>query len=183
MKPNKVFIKNNKTVKLAKSGDTAAGVIERACDFVRKAQATSFTGIVLMAGTNDLSGRKKSNGNDKKPEEVAQELVNGAKKLLSFKSVKNVFICKVPPRLDNAETDEKIQHLNHCLVNLLSDVEGVNVIDAIRRELRPFNKDGIHLSRRGLSLQAKIMVKKLYSVINQSDVKTSKKAPNSNSGN
>ena len=103
--------------------------------------------------------------------------------MLSFKSVKNVFICKVPPRLDNAETDEKIEHLNHCLVNLLSDVEGVNVIDAIRRELRLFNKDGIHLSRRGLSLQAKIMVKKLYSVINQSDVKTSKKAPNSNSGN
>ena len=76
-----------------------------------------------MAGTNDLGGRKKSNGNE-------------AKKLLSFKSVKNVFICKVPSRLDNAETDEKIQHLNHCLVNLLSDVEGVNVIDAIRRELR-----------------------------------------------
>ena len=43
-----------------------------------------------MAGTNDPGGRTKSNGNDKKPEEVAQELVNGAKKLLSFKSVKNV---------------------------------------------------------------------------------------------
>ena len=148
LKPNEVFIKNNKTVKLAKSGDTDAGVIERACDYVRKAQATSFTGIVLIAGTNDLGGRKKSNGNDKKPEEVAQELVNGAKKLLSFKSVKNVFICKVPPRLDNAETDEKIQQsLNHCLVNLLSDIEEVNVIDAIRRELRLFNKDGILLRR------------------------------------
>ena len=96
LKPNEVFIKNNKTVKLAKSGDTAAGVIERACDYVRKAQATSFTGIVLMAGTNDLGGKKKSNGNDKKPEEVAQEFVNGAKILLSFKSVKNVFICKSP---------------------------------------------------------------------------------------
>ena len=108
--------------------------------------------------------------------------VNGAKKLLSFKSVKNVFICKVSPRLGHAETDEKIQQLNHCLVNILSDVEGVNIIDAIRRELRLFNKDGIHLSR-GLSLQAKIMVKKLYSVINQSDVKTGKKAPNSSNGN
>ena len=40
-----------------------------------------------MADTNDLDGRKKSNGNDKKPEEVFQELVNGAKKVLSFKSV------------------------------------------------------------------------------------------------
>ena len=65
LKPNEVFIKNNKTVKLAKSDDTAAGVIERACDYVRNAQATSFTGIVLMAGTNDLGGRKKSSGNDK----------------------------------------------------------------------------------------------------------------------
>ena len=183
LKPNEVFIKNNKTVKLAKSGDTAADVIERACDYVRNAQATSFTGIVLMAGTNDLGSRKKSNGNDKKPEEVARELVNGAKKLLSFTSVKNVFICKVSPRLDNAETDEKIQQLNHCLVNLLSDVEGVNIIDAVRRQLRPFNKDGIHLSRRGLSLQAKTMVKKLCSVINQSDVKTGKTAPNSSNGN
>ena len=128
LKPNEVFINNNKTVKLAKSGDIAAGVIERACDYVRNAQATSFTGIVLMAGTNDLGSRKKSNGNDKEPEEVAQELVNGTKKLLSFKSVKNVFICKVSPRLDNAETDEKIQQLNHCLINLLSDVEGVNII-------------------------------------------------------
>ena len=27
LKPNEVFVKNNKTVKLAKSGDTAAGVI------------------------------------------------------------------------------------------------------------------------------------------------------------
>ena len=177
LKPNEVFTKNNKTVKLAKSGDTAAGVIERTRDYVRKAQATSFTGIVLMAGTNDLGGRKKSSGNDKKPEEVAHELVNGAKKLLSFKSVKNVFICKVPQRLNNAETDEKIQQLNHYLVNLLSDVEGVNIniTDVIRRELRLFNKDGIHLSRRILSLQDKIMVKKLYSVINQSDVKSSKK--------
>ena len=69
-----------------------------------------------MAGTNDLGGRKKSNGNDKKPEEVAQELVNGAKKLLSFKSVRKVFICEVSPRLGNAETDEKIQPLNHCIV-------------------------------------------------------------------
>ena len=98
--------------------DTAAGVIERACDYVRKAQATSFTGIVLMAGTNDL------------------------------------------------ETDEKIQQFNHCLVNLLSDVEDVNIISVIRCELRLFSKDGIHLSRRSLSLQAKIMLKKLYSVIN-----------------
>ena len=60
-------------------------------------------------------------------------------------------------------------------MNLLFNVEGVNIIDAIRHEMRLFNKDGIHLSRRGLSLQAKIMVKKLYSVINQSDVKTGKK--------
>ena len=37
LKPNEVFIKNNKTVKLAKSGDTAAGVIEKACDYVRMA--------------------------------------------------------------------------------------------------------------------------------------------------
>ena len=44
LKPNEVFIKNNKTVKLVKSGDTAAGVIERTCDYVRNAQATSFTG-------------------------------------------------------------------------------------------------------------------------------------------
>ena len=72
-----------------------------------------------------------------------------------------------------------MQQCNHRLVNFLSDVQGVNIIDVIRRELRLFNKDGIHLSRRGLSLQAKIMVKKLYSVINQSDVKASKKAPNS----
>ena len=136
-----------------------------------------------MTGTNDLGGRKKNNGNDKKPEEVAQELVNRAKKLLSFKPVKNVFICKVSPRLDNAETDEKIQQLNRCLVNLLSDVEGVNIIGAVRRELRLFDKDRIHLSRRGFSLQAKIMVKKLYSVINQSDVKTGKTAPNSSNGN
>ena len=88
-----------------------------------------------------------------------------------------------PPRLDNVETDEKIQRLNHCLVNVLSDVEGVNIIDVIRRELRLFNKDGIHSSCCGLSLQAKIMVKKLYSVINQSDVKTSKTAPNSSNDN
>ena len=79
--------------------------------------------------------------------------------------------------------DEKLQQLNHCLVNLLSDVEGVNIIDAVRRELRLFNKDGIHLSRHGLSLQAKIMVKKLYSVINQSDVKNGKIVPNSSNGN
>ena len=65
---NEVFIKNDKTVKLVKSGDTAAGVIERTCDYVRNAQATKFTGIVLMAGRNELGGRKKSNGNDKRPE-------------------------------------------------------------------------------------------------------------------
>ena len=92
----------------------------------------------------------------------------------SLLSQSKTFTCKVSPRLDNTETDGKIRQLNHCLVNLLSDVEGVNIIDAVRHELRLFNKDGIHLSCRGLSLQAKIMVKKLYSVINQSDVKTGK---------
>ena len=51
-----------------------------------------------MAGTNDFCGKKKSYGNDKKPEDVAQELVNGPKRLFSFKSVKNVSICKVPPK-------------------------------------------------------------------------------------
>ena len=58
---------------------------------------------------------------------------------------------------------------------MLSDTEEVNIIDVIKRELRLFNKDAIHLSRRGLQLQAKIMVKKLYSVINQYDVNVSKK--------
>ena len=98
LKPNEVFIKNKKPLYL-QSQVTLLPVLSKERVTIRNAQATSFTGIVLMAGTNDLGGRKKSNGNDKKPEDVAQELVNGAKKLLSFKSVKNVFICEVSPRL------------------------------------------------------------------------------------
>ena len=110
----------------------------------------------------------------KKHEEVVQELVNGAKKLLSFESVKNVFICKVPPPQDLITLKWMKHYSSLITVNLLSDVERVNIIDSIRCEMRLFNKDGIHLNRRGLSLQAKIMVNKLCSVINQSDVKTSK---------
>ena len=120
LKPNEVFIKNNKTVKFANSGDTAAGVKERGCDYVRKTQATSFTGIVLMAGTNDLGGRKRSNGNDKIPEEVAQEFVNGAKKLLSFKSVKNVLYLKCTQDFITLKRMKKYSSLRRLRNDLLN---------------------------------------------------------------
>ena len=96
---SEVFIKNNKTVKLTKSGDTAAGVIERACDYVRNALATSFTGIVLMAATNELGSRKKSNGNDKIPEIGRPGARKWGKETALFKLIKTFSYVNSPQDL------------------------------------------------------------------------------------
>ena len=90
------FVKGSETVKLAKSGDTVNGTSERAFSYMKEHKDV-FEAIVLLAGTNDIKSKSASTTTNS----IAQELLKTAQDLLSKDNVTRVFICKIPPRLDN----------------------------------------------------------------------------------
>ena len=92
---------NLSTVKLTKRGDTLKGTVERVQSFVRKHNSISFT-VVLLAGTNDL---KRS---DVSPSSLIDELSGHVDTLNDIGNIDNIFVCKIPPRLDRSKINDKV---------------------------------------------------------------------------
>ena len=154
-----------KAIKLAKSGDTVEGACDRAVDFLSQngkgRVLYQVEGVVLMAGTNNLRNKKVT------PESLFETLCNSIDKIRTVYDGK-LFLCKIPPRLDLAFVDSKIARYND-LLSLDLKLSNVLLIETIDRELKFFNRDGLHLNKRkGCVALAGIILSSLYSILRPS---------------
>ena len=80
-----------------------------------------------------------------------------------------VFLCKVPTRLDNEAVDVKVNELN-CPITNLAIVKNSNqllIINSVNRECKNFNKYSLHFSQVGIQCMKAVLLKSLYSALNQ----------------
>ena len=71
-----------------------------------------IVGIVLLAGTNDLSNKHSC------PEDLINDLDSALTDLTHFNKVQHVFICKIPARLDFITSTTKSASLTVCYQNV-----------------------------------------------------------------
>ena len=145
-------------IKLTKRGDCLEGSINRLCEFLEE-NPNCKSDIVLLAGTNDLRKHQSS------AESLAGSLVDSINKLKDFDNVKQIFVCKLPPRSDIATVNVKVNLYNQLISSKCSEMNSVHVVETIPLERKLFYKDGLHFSDLGLNKQCKIILSKLYSVI------------------
>ena len=83
-----------------------------------------------------------------------------AQDLLSKDNVKGVFICKIPPRLDNQMRNVKVTEINEKVVESMQEMNIVNLflIESVSKEIQNFNKDSLHLSKTGLRRLSAVML-------------------------
>ena len=83
-----------------------------------------------MGGTNDLTHKSS------KSEGVFQELKQASDSLLELENVKKVFLCKVPPRLDNEAVD--VNQLNCQITNhaIAKNSNQLVIINSVNRECK-----------------------------------------------
>ena len=97
----KMQVSDKKSIKLTKRGDCLEGSINRLCKFLEE-NPNCKSDMVLFAGTNDLRKHQSS------AESLAGSLVDSVNKLKDFVNVKQIFVCKLPPRSDIATVNVKI---------------------------------------------------------------------------
>ena len=153
MQHTRMKVGNLSTVKLTKRGDTLKGTVERVQSFVRKHNSISFT-VVLLAGTNDL---KRS---DVSPSSLIDELSGHIDILKDIGNIDNIFVCKIPPRLDSSKINDKVRLYNNKLCVRFRDF--IKIIECIPSEMKLFYKDGLHFSNLGLKRQSGIILSSLY---------------------
>ena len=67
--------------------------------------------------------------------------------LTHFSNVQHVFICKIPPRLDFHNINNKVSEFNSLLSGRFSDTEEhISVVDTILPEFHYYYVDGLHFS-------------------------------------
>ena len=134
-------------------------------NYIKEHKDDVFEAIVLLAGTNDTKSKSASTTST---DSIAQDLLKTAQDLLSKDNVKRVFICKIPPRLDNQMCDVKVTEINEKVAESMQkmNIENLFLIESVSKEIQHFNKDGLHLSKTGLRRLSAVMLKSLYSKIN-----------------
>ena len=95
------------SVKLTKRGDNLTGSLSRCRNYVAK-HSDEIPDVVLLAGTNDLSNKNSC------PEDLIN-LDSALTDLTHFSNVQHVFICKIPPRLDFHNINNKVSEFNSLL--------------------------------------------------------------------
>ena len=86
--------------------------------------------------------------------------------LTSFSNIQHVFICKIPPRLDLHNINNKVSEFNSLLSERFSDTEEhISVVDTILPEFRCSYVDGLHFSHFGLKKVCSITLSNLYKVL------------------
>ena len=147
------------TVKLTKRGDSLAGTVSRSRNLISK-HVKEHLDIVILAGTNDLTTR------DVSPESLIEELDSSITELKQFSNLDNVFICKIPARLDRSLINRKVALYNELLVERFSDTEEyISVIDTVEPEVKYYHDDGLHLGHDGIRKLCSIIMSKLYKVL------------------
>ena len=103
-----------------------------------------------------------------KSEDVFKELKQASDSLLGLENVNKVFLCKVPPRLDNDAVDVKVNELNCQITNhAIAKNSNQLIINSVNRECKNFNKYGLHFSQVGMQRMKAILLKALYSALKQ----------------
>ena len=74
-----------------------------------------------------------------------------------------IFICKIPPRSDHHRINSKVSHYNSLLVETLSNVDNVTIVETIPLESRLFYVDNLH--KLGLRHVSGIILSSLYRVL------------------
>ena len=72
---------------------------------------------------------------------------------------------KIPPRSDHHRINSKVSHYNSLLVETLSNVDNVTIVETIPLESRLFYVDNLHLSKLGLRHVSGIILSSLYRVL------------------
>ena len=112
-------------MKLTKRGDSLAATVSRSRNFISK-HVKEHLDIVILAGTNDLTRC------DVSPESLIEELDSSITELKQFSNLDNVFVCKIPARLDRSLINRKVALYNELLVERFSDTEEyISVIDTV----------------------------------------------------
>ena len=150
---------NIPTVKLTKRGDSLAGTVSRSRNFISK-HVKEHLDIVILARTNDLTRR------DVSPESLIEELDSSITELKQFSNLDNVFICKIPARLDRSLINRKVALYNELLVERFSDTEEyISVIDTVELEVKYHHDDGLHSGHNGIRKLCSIILSKLYKIL------------------
>ena len=116
--------------------------------------------LFSVAGTNNLTRH------DVSPDSLIEELDSSVTELKKFSNLDNVFICKIPARLDRSLINRKIALYNELLVERFSDTEEyISVIDTVEPEVKYYHNDGLHLGRNGIPKLCSIILSKFYKIL------------------
>ena len=112
-------------------GDMVNRTSERAFNYIKEHKDDVFEVIVLLAGTNDTNSKNASASTDS----IAQDLLKTAQDLFSKDSVRRVFICKIPPKLDNQMRDVKATEINEKVVESMEEMNTGNLflIESVKK--------------------------------------------------
>ena len=113
----------------------------------------------MLAGTNDLSKRSVS------PQSLIDKVKELTDDIKSFNNVRKVFICKIPLRSDHHRINSKVSHYNSLLVETLSNVDNVTIVETIPLESGLFYVDNLNLSKLGSRHVSGIILSSLYRVL------------------
>ena len=159
MDVKKMKVSNIHSVKVTKRGDNLMASVSHCRNYVVKHNDVILD-VVLLAGTNDLSNKNSCPGNS------INDLDNALTDLTHFSNVEHVFICKILPRLDFHNINNKVSEFNSLLSECFSDTEEhISVVDMILPEFRYYYVDGLHLSHFGLKKVCSIILSNLYKVL------------------
>ena len=97
---------------------------------------------------------------------LIEELDSSITELKQFSNLDNVFICKIPARLDRSLINRKVALYNELLVEWFSDTEEyISVIDTEEPEVKYYHDEGLHLGHNGIRKLCSIILSKLYKVL------------------
>ena len=92
MSIKRMNVKNYRTVKLTKPGDSLDGTVNRVCNHFSK-HCNTKANVVMLAGTNDISRRQTT------PRKLLDELIDSINELQKFENIKTLFLCELHHRL------------------------------------------------------------------------------------
>ena len=129
---------------------------------------------MLEKSTYDFSNKNSC------PEDLINDLDGPLTDLTQFSNVQHIFICKIPPRLDFHNINNKVSEFNSLLSERFSDTEEhISVVDTIPLDFRSYHVDGLQFSHFGLKKVCSIILSNLYKVLASSKHKKCKSSGSS----
>ena len=153
MPTKRMIVGNYHSVKLTKPGDSLDETVDRVRNHLSK-HCNTNTNAVLLAGKKRHSRRQTTS------HKLLDELIDSVNELQKFENIKTLFLCKLPPRSNHAVINRKVSDYNDLMSQHFAKNESVIVIDTVSIE-RDLYKDGLHLSKTGLTKLCGIILSNL----------------------